>query len=284
MDALSDIGQVSTLSIAFITSSLILCAITLVGVCIWGKRNYRVLFSFFSVFAGVAGYFTTLLVLGGLGSLASQINVNTWVFVIAYALVSALVAELTRFGIFFVMKDRRDFPDGLAFGIGYGGTELILSVGLTLAAYYMFSVSIINAGNWGSLVQEAAKTSQAEADYYIQLGQMLVQKAPFEYIVVAVDGLCKLLVQIALSLTVLLGYVKGRKWQYLSVAVMIHMVVAILYVLPQLLPINQWVLESVVLVLAVASVLYIVKTGRKWSFGTTEKDALSKPKEQENDS
>jgi uncharacterized membrane protein YhfC len=266
MDASSASQQVSNLSVFFIIASIIVCAGALLGFSIWGKRKYRILFSFISMFAGAAGYFTSQLLRGGLlqlGGWAEQLQAYPWLLAAAVALVTAVTAEFTRFVIFMLMKDRRDFPDGLAYGIGHGGTELILGAGLTLVTYYMFASSI-NSGTWSSIIEGLASEPQTQT-LYIQYGQMMVKSAPVDFLVFGLDGLCKVLVQIALSLIVVTGFMMNKKWQYLAVAIIIDMLVSVIYIVPQIFTINQWIAESFVLVLAAAAVWYIAKTGREWS-------------------
>jgi uncharacterized membrane protein YhfC len=279
MEASSNIGQVSVLSLAFMLTSIMLCAGALLGLCIWGKRKYRILFSFVSVFAGVAGFFTSLLLRGFLlqiGGWAAQLQAYPWLLAAAVALVTALTAEFTRFVIFTLMKERRDFPDGLAYGIGHGGSELILSAGLTLVMYYMCSSSI-NSGAWSGFIQSLPQESQAE---YIQLGQICLNSAPVEFLVLGIDGLCKMLVQIALSVVVLTGFITKKKWQHLAAAILIHTIVAFIYLLSQVFAVNPWVVESLVLILAVVAVLYLVRAGRDQSRKDSELDALHEPQGQ----
>jgi len=60
------------------------------------------------------------------------ISSNVWVLAIFLGLSAALFEEFGRlFGFKVLLKDRLDWKNGVAFGIGHGGVEAILLVGFS---------------------------------------------------------------------------------------------------------------------------------------------------------
>ena len=73
-----------------------------------------------------------------------------------------------------VLKKRKNRETAVSHGIGHGGFEVILTLGLTYVTYIAYAV-MINAGSFGTVVEQAAALSQDQADTLTALaGQLAV--------------------------------------------------------------------------------------------------------------
>ena len=124
-------------------------------------------------------------------------------FVLYLPFAAGLFEETARFTIFHLIKTRYPAPGtGVSYGIGHGGIESILLVGLTMIANLIVALSI-NAGNTGVL--------RTLPDYASQLAAT----APVIFLVGGLERVSAICLQIALSVLVWTAVNRnGRLWLY----------------------------------------------------------------------
>jgi uncharacterized membrane protein YhfC len=241
-----------------------------VGLAIWGKVRYKKAFSFLPLLGGFLGFFISQIVfrINVLQYVLPQfvwynlMAANPWLISIFLAVTAGLVEEFARFIVFVIMKKRRSFPDGFSYGIGHGGTEAILLVGLSLVNSLIYCL-MINSGTWNTVVSALPQTQQAAM---AQIGQQLVAAQPWTFLVGGFERICAILIQIALSLVVLKGFMSNKKWLYLLYAIGLHALVdfpAALYGYG-VLKVGVLGIEGIVMVEAVIALLYIIKQARDY--------------------
>ena len=254
---MSTMQTVSPLSIVFMCVTLLICFGVPVGMAIWAKVKYKRAFSFLPLLAGVLGFLVSQVIfrISVLNFLLPMFDwykafmKMTWPFLIFLSFTAGLVEEPARFIAFSVMKKRRQYPDGLSYGIGHGGFEAIIITGFTYLNNLVASVMINTGMTNGLLPQQAITALTATPDYLFLLG--------------GVERIFAITLHIALSMFVLKGFQSNQRWLHLVAAILLHGCANLVAVGTAYLA-GSWASEGVLLVIAVISLLYIIKQARDW--------------------
>lgn len=178
---------------------------------------------------------------------------NAWLFMLYGGLMAGIFEEVGRFIMMkYALKKYREWKDGLAFGLGHGGIEAILLVGITNITMIVFAF-MINNGTYDSLV--TGEAAAAMAPMYEQLTDM----PPFIFLFGGVERLAVLAIHIGLSILVLYGIKEGKNI-YLLYAILIHAVIDFPAALYQKGIISIYVVEAYLIVLAIGFIIWIVKS------------------------
>ncbi len=265
----SGMGHVSGLSILFMFVTVLICFGLPIGLAIWTGRRYRGRFSFVPVLAGAAGFFVSQIVfrLPILQAVLQafewykRLQQTPWVYAVFLSFTAGLVEEPARFIAFSIMRKRRGFVDGLGYGIGHGGIEAIIVVGLAYVGNIALSIAI-NSGTLGALGSSLPASVVSS----------LTGTPSYLFLVGGLERILAVSLQIALSLVVLRGFQVGRRALYLVLAIVLHGLANFVAVTLSQVgakavqgnPLLGGVVlsESALLVIAVVSVLYIVRQAR----------------------
>lgn len=114
-----------------------------------------------------------------------------------------------------LLKAFHRWIDGVSFGLGHGGIEAVLLVGMATVNNLVLAVTI-NAGQWETIA--AALPPEQAA----QIHAALVDTAPWMFLLAGVERLAAISLHIACSLLVLAGIVLGRKLLFWLAAVLAH--------------------------------------------------------------
>ncbi|MDO5683541.1 MAG: YhfC family glutamic-type intramembrane protease [Propionibacteriaceae bacterium] len=148
-----------------------------------------------------------------------------WRALLSHAVLAALVlgfsaALFEETGRLIVMstvlkRHRRTHADGVAFGLGHGGLEAFVLVGLSLAGVLVLGI-MVKMGRWGALA--ATMPPDAAAALATQLGGVSVLGA----VAGGLERFSAIALHIALSVLVLLGIVRGKAGAAWLLAMVIH--------------------------------------------------------------
>lgn len=255
--------QVSSLSIAFMVLSGVIAFAFPIGLAIWAKRRYRAAFSFIPLLGGVLGFFISQeiirlpivqLLLPNFPWFQALMKVS-WAYPLFMSFTAGLVEEPARYIVFSILKQRRSFTDGLSYGIGHGGIEAILLVGMTYISNPVLSLAI-NSGNLDAL------------------GSSLPSTVISALTVAGIECVFAFALQIALSLLVLKGFQVNKKGLYLLLAFLIHgLVIFLASILANLGPTSTPALpqvggvlvhEAFFFIVAILSLLFILRQAKAW--------------------
>lgn len=151
-----------------------------------------------------------------------NISSNVWAAALFYGISAGLFEECGRFLAFQYLFNRNwTWASGVAYGIGHGGMEAMY-IGLTFIHFLSSNANVLS---------------------------------PISYLLPGVERLLAMMIQIALSLVVLYA-VKNRKYIFLLYAVLLHTLVDS----PTLLIHNALIIETYVFIMAVISLIFIVKS------------------------
>ncbi len=145
--------------------------------------------------------------------------------IVLYAIYGGLAAGLfEETGRFLAMKycirDHLNRENAILYGIGHGGTEAILIVGLTYVNNLIYSL-LINSGSLSSLL--SAYDTETQQTIITQLG-VLGSTASYHYYMAGVERIGAMLLHVALSYLVFLA-VRNRKIVFYVLSVFLHAVI-----------------------------------------------------------
>ncbi|TYQ16720.1 UNVERIFIED_CONTAM: putative membrane protein YhfC [Acetivibrio alkalicellulosi] len=175
------------------------------------------------------------------------------------ALSAALFEETARFLAFtLLLKERQVWKCGIAFGIGHGGIEAILLVGMTYVNNIVLSV-MINTGNFHSFLQDKLDNEAIEQIY------VALMETPFQtFLAAGIERTMVILIHIALSVMILEGIVRKQKLMFYFLAVIFHS--GINYVSSYLYykKVNIWLVELFIALVAALAILNVIKSKKRF--------------------
>ena len=152
---------------------------------------------------------------------SKAINGNVLLYVISAATVAALFEETGRYLAFrFVLTKHPNKETAVTYGIGHGGIECVLVLGVTYIQYYAYG-QLINSGSMDKMLS-AYKDSSQSVDALNQLITNIKGVTKMTCYMADLERISAMMVQIALSILVFQAvYVAGKKYMY-WVAVALH--------------------------------------------------------------
>ncbi len=139
-----------------------------------------------------------------------------FVYLFFLSATAGIFEEIGRFvGFRYFLRDKLSWRDGVAFGIGHGGIEAFLLVGLTYVNNLVYSF-LINAGTYMDTVGSEIPLEAAQ-----MIRDQLVNLPASTFAAAGIERLFTIPLHIALSLLVLLSLVEGKP-AYILWAILAH--------------------------------------------------------------
>ena len=248
-------------TLVWLVCGALFCFALPIGLLIWWRRTRRAKLTPF--FVGALTFFVFALVLEPLShqffllsdnAVSRALNANPYLYGLYGALAAGIFEETGRYFAFRVLLPKRKFPErdtAVTYGIGHGGIEAMLLVGVTLLADAGLALYL------GSGAPAAAIPGLGEA--LPELESALRALTPGTILVSMLERGAAVLFHIALSCFVFLAARDRTKRKWLLLAILVHAVAdfpAALYqrgILPQgLIEIWFW-----------AMALYALRSARK---------------------
>ncbi|MCX7975615.1 MAG: YhfC family intramembrane metalloprotease [Bellilinea sp.] len=179
-----------------------------------------------------------------------------WLIGLFLSLTAGLFEETGRWiGFRYLLRNRLQFKNGLAYGVGHGGFEAIFLVGLSYINLITFSL-MINNGTFDSLV--APQLGLAAE----QIRTQLISTPSYLYLVGGLERVFAIAIQLGLSVLVFYS-VKRQKARLYWLAVLLHTVVNLPAVLLSSTGIGILWIELWVAVCAGVAVWYVIHSHRR---------------------
>lgn len=153
------------------------------------------------------------------------------------------IGRLLGYKIF--LKRELIWENGIGYGIGHGGVESILMVGVNFLIYFVISI-LNNLGNPISSISQIVL-------------ETLIKTPSYQFLIPGVERVFALSIQIALSLIVLYG-VKYKKFFYLLIAIIFHTIIDFVAVYVYIIYKNILLTEILAGIFSILSFVYIVKS------------------------
>ena len=165
-----------------------------------------------------------------------------------------------------LLKHLRRWIDGVSFGLGHGGIEAVLLLGIANVNNLVLGV-LINSGGWDAVAQTLpGETAE-------QLRSALVDTSPWMFLLGGVERLAAISLHIACSLLVLAGIVHGRKLLGWVAAVLLHGSFNLVAVAMAGAGVNLVLVEAVLVALAIGLWVAIVRSRPLFPQGPTSEVA-----------
>ena len=252
-------GTVSTVSIVgmFFTLlvSVALPVILLVLVRVKTGARISTFFigcGFFIGFALILEQILHMIVLTAVGGILQG---NIFLYGLYGGLAAALFEETGRFiAMRFCMKKCLDKGNALMYGVGHGGAEAIIIVGLTYINNLIYSI-LINSGG----IQQAMSLLEPsmQETLYSQVQTLWLLPA-YQFYLGGVERILAIVLQICLSVFVYKAVKTGNK-KFLAGAFLLHFIVDFLTVVTAGLGIPTWAVELEVLAIVAVIAGFTVK-------------------------
>lgn len=257
--------MVSGSSITFMAISLVLSIFfpIVLAIVFYRKQRYAISAVFIGVVMMTVSQFVIripLLQLSAGMSWYKSLASSLYLYALFLGLTAGLFEETARYiGFRFMLRKKLEWKNGVAYGIGHGGIESILLVGLTYINNLVYS-TMINSGMFDKLISPMVP---AETAKYIK--DSLINTASSTFLVGGIERVLTMAVQIALSIIVLYA-VANKKFIFYIYAILLHALVNIPAVILTRYVSNIWITEGVIFVFALISLFFIVKS-RNFKFG-----------------
>lgn len=253
-------GKMSGLSLFFIILTAVISIGFPIAMITYFKRNYNASLFYLVTGACVFTIFQLLIRIPLLNWLGGQfwfytyIVQNKEIYIVILALTAGLFEEIGRFIAFkFLLVDKREWENGVIFGIGHGGVESIILVGINYLTFIFISFHL-NFGLFKNVIGLIPNI-----DTVIQL---LQETSPTLYLLAGVERLFTIIIHVALSLLVLES-VRIGKSTGLILAIGLH---TLLNASILLISYNLWIVEGVIGIGAILSAIYIYRKKTIWKF------------------
>lgn len=255
-----------TISAASISAMIFSLAVSIglpivLGIIVYRKTHARVSSCFigagiFVVFALILEQILHAIVLAAAGTALTS---NIFLYGLYGGLAAALFEETGRFvAMKFFMKKNLDKGNALMYGVGHGGVEAILLVGLTYVNNIITSI-LINSGGMQATMSQL--TPEMQKATYQQL-QALWQTEPYVFCMAGIERISAVILQICLSVLVYKCVKTGQKKFYAG-AFALHFIVDFVTVVTAGLGMPMWAVEIEIVVIVAVIVWGVAKIYRK---------------------
>lgn len=235
-----------------------------IGLLIWWRKTRKAKLTPFFVGALVFAVFALVLepllhraALLGDNPVSRAINGNTWLYVLYGALAAGVFEETGRYLTFTVLLSKKRFPErdtAVTYGIGHGGIESILLVGVTFALYAALAL-MQRSGDFAS----ALALAKGDAAALAQLLGQAAQFTPGFCLLTMLERVSAMLLHISLSIYVFLAARDRTQRSYFPFAVALHAIADAPAALYQRGMLPMWAVELWSIVFA----LYALRSARK---------------------
>lgn len=188
----------------------------------------------------------------GSTALSQYVWSHAWAYVVTGCLLAGIFEEIGRYVAFrFFLTEHRKERDAITYGIGHGGIESVLVLGITAVSSIGMAIAIRN-GSFAKLLPQMNAVQMRSLELQIAAisgyGALRMLLEVFERVVA-------MTLHVALSVVVLEA-VKTKKKQYLLLAILLHAVFDVPAALYQCSVIPMWVAEILLGVAAIGNVVY----------------------------
>lgn len=236
--------------------AMIFCILLPIMLVIYFNKKEK--FPIKTVFIGISGFIVFSLFLEQIlhGAVISTgiIKVNTITFAIYGALAAGIFEEVGRFVMFkYFLKKNKMWKDGLGYGLGHAGIEMILIGAISYFNIFIMSRAI-NAGTINKLLRTQDVILINNVKNSVKNVTLLATSTG------VVERLFAFVIQIALTFIVLYA-IRERKNIYLILAILIHALVDFAPALYQIKVItNVYIVEGIVFIFAIIGFVFIMKS------------------------
>lgn len=251
-DSITSVPATSIIAMVF---TLLICIVIPIAACIITVHKWKGKVRISSFFIGAATFILFAMILERilhtvvLGTTGTLLTGNIWLYAIYGGLAAGLFEETGRLlAMKFCMKNTLNRENAILYGIGHGGIEAILIVGLTYVNNLIYTF-LINNGILPSLLSAYdADTQQTVLQQLTALGTT----PSYLFYIAGIERINAMLLHVVLSYLIYLA-VKSRKIGLYVLSIVLHALLdAAIIILTSILPLIlcEAILFAAVLLLA----------------------------------
>lgn len=196
---------------------------------------------------------------------------NVVLFTLFLAVTAALFEETARYLVFqLLLKERQVWKCGIAYGIGHGGIEAVLLIGLTYVNNIVLSI-FINKGNFHTYLE-----GKLDEQMISRIFTGLVDTPPGLFFAAGVERALTIFIHIALSVLILEGIVRKRRLLFYVLAVVGHAALNFVSVYLGFLKVNYWLVELFIALFAAGGLVYVFKARKRFGDKIEAEDEAQK--------
>jgi len=169
------------------------------------------------------------------------------------AITAGIFEELGRYiGFRFLLKNKLEWKNGVAAGIGHGGIEALLIVGVSYLSNLIYSL-MINSGVFATTLALKLPATTVKI-----IEETLINTPSHIFLLGGLERILTMNIHIAYSIVVLYG-VMSKQFRYIIYAILMHGLLDIPAAFYQLKSLNIWAIEVLNLAVAIGSVIFVIK-------------------------
>lgn len=173
------------------------------------------------------------------------------------ALMAGLFEETGRFVAFkYILKKYDNKETAISYGIGHGGIEVLIIMGIASIQYLSYALMIRN-GQFDQIIQQVAQTAPEQLEAIQAIPAVIASAGVANVVLATVERISAVIFHIACSIIVFSAVKeKGKLWRY-PLAIVLHMGLDIFAAMYQVGYIrNLILLEVIVMIIAIATFAY----------------------------
>lgn len=236
-----------------------------VGALVFWKAKYRLTFrpflmgiAAFFVFALVGQQALHFVVLDLNPAVGAFFEANPWLNALYVGLAAGFFEETARLMMFKkTLQHETERENAVLYGIGHGGVECIIALGLTVIANFFVALAL----NMNNLTEMLAAMSSEEAANMVETVKMINDIPMSSVIFSVVERLCMFVLQIELSVLVFAAVRKNKLWLY-PVSIAAHAGVELISTLYRAEICGIWVTEILIILYVILLAVPVVRTYR----------------------
>lgn len=262
--------MVNTLSIGFMIFSALLIFLFPLGLAVYMYKKERI--SLKAILIGAAVFILSQIliriplinVLGTKPWFQGLLSNIFFTALVVGGLSAGVFEEIGRYlGFRFFLNNELSWKNGIAYGIGHGGIEAVLLVGMKYINNIVTSF-MINNGTFDRVI-----APQLDGELAALIKTQLIETSPFLFLAAGLERFFTIIIHIALSLVVLYAVMK-RKFLFVIYAILLHTLVNGPPVILLQQGFGVWVSELYVFIIAAVALLFIVRSRKLFRTGIEE--------------
>lgn len=180
-------------------------------------------------------------------------------YIFFLALSAGLFEETARFLAYkLLLREKQVWKCAIAYGIGHGGIEAVLIVGITYINNIVLSI-MINTSSFHSFMRNKVDEKMLTGIY-----EALVETPAGLFLAAGVERMLTIAVHIALSVLILEGIVRKYPLHTYAMAVFSHTAINFSCVYLAYLKVNYWLIELFLAIVAVGALVYVHGSKRRF--------------------
>lgn len=228
-------GEISSLTVSLILGGVSASVSIPLLLCVIFKKRFKAHIKPFLI--GIVSYlalsFCLVNIINGLlGSLINTSEFSTafiFVYTLCTQIIAAIIAQCGKFYSIRILKNdpKEDkfamMGDAMEFGIGYGGAECIMTLGITLLSYMMYAGIFLS----GSVDAIYATLSGEDLLYTQQIFEFLTVNGAENLIAIILKGIAMLAFQLGTGMLVHRAVFGVNDKAYLTLSIIFHIIMLV---------------------------------------------------------